>query len=150
MKVMNTIKNIMNKEFEQWKESQLIEVVNVKMLPIQFVPISNLIQIKLMKVMNTMKNSMNKEFEQWKESQSIEVMNMKMPSIQFVSISNLIQMKLMKVIHNGKNNMNQEFQYPMGCQYVMILKNYGSMCDEQYQSEIHLKQQNIHFHFQLK
>jgi hypothetical protein len=63
MKVIDKMKNKMNKEFEQWKESQLIEVMNMKIQMIQFVSILNLIQTKLMKVIYILKKIMNKEFE---------------------------------------------------------------------------------------
>jgi hypothetical protein len=66
MKVSNKMKNILSQEFEQWKESELIEVMNIKMLLIQFVSIVNLIQMKLMKVIYKMKNILNQEFGQWK------------------------------------------------------------------------------------
>jgi hypothetical protein len=88
---------MMNKEFQHFVESQLIEVRKMKMLLIQFVSRLNLIQMKLMKVTDMMKNMMNKEFQHFVESQLIEVRNMKMQMIQFVSRLNLIQMKLMKV-----------------------------------------------------
>jgi hypothetical protein len=67
MKVIYKMKNMMNQEFEQWKESKLIEVMKMKMQMIQFVLIVNLIQMKLMKVMYKMKNMMNRQFEQSKE-----------------------------------------------------------------------------------
>jgi hypothetical protein len=46
MKVIYTMKNILNQEFEQWKELQLIEVMNLKMQLIQFASIMNWIQMK--------------------------------------------------------------------------------------------------------
>jgi hypothetical protein len=121
----------MNKDFQHWMESQLIEVMKLKMQMIQFVSIVILIQMKSMKVNNNMKNISNKEFQHLMESQLIQVMNMKMQMIQFVSIVILIQMKLMKVIYM----MNKEFQYHLEYDLLMILKNYESICDEQYQSK---------------
>jgi hypothetical protein len=67
MKVIHNIKNILNQESEQLKESQLIEVTNMKMHLIQFVSIVNWIQMKLMKMICNLKNILNQEFEQWKE-----------------------------------------------------------------------------------
>jgi hypothetical protein len=46
MKVIYNMKNMMNQEFEQSKESQLIEVMIHKMQMIQFESIVNLIQMK--------------------------------------------------------------------------------------------------------
>jgi hypothetical protein len=45
-KVIYTMKNTLNQEFEQWKESQLIGVMNMKMQMIQFVSIVNWVQMK--------------------------------------------------------------------------------------------------------
>jgi hypothetical protein len=78
MKVNNKMKNIPNKELEHWIELQLIEVMKMKMHLIQFVPIVDLIQLKVMKVIDNLKNIPNKEFQHLMESQLIEVMNMKM------------------------------------------------------------------------
>jgi hypothetical protein len=61
MKVEDMMKNIMNKEFQHFVESQLIKVKKVKIQMIQFVSILNLIQMELMKVINKMKNMMNRE-----------------------------------------------------------------------------------------
>jgi hypothetical protein len=47
MKVIYKMKNMMNKAFQHWMESKLIEVMNMKMQMIQFVSIVNSIQIKL-------------------------------------------------------------------------------------------------------
>jgi hypothetical protein len=102
-------------------ESKSIEVVNMKMLLIQFVSIVNLIQMKLMKVIDTMKSMMNKEFQRWMEYHLIEVMKMKMQMIQFVSIVNLIQMKLINVIHMMKNMMNKEFQRWMESKLIEVM-----------------------------
>jgi hypothetical protein len=46
MKVICTIENMMNQEFQHGMESQLIEVMILKMQPIQFGSIVNLIQMK--------------------------------------------------------------------------------------------------------
>jgi hypothetical protein len=54
MKVISKMKNIPNKEFQQCLESRLIEVMNVNMQTIQFVPIMNLIQIKWTAVANSL------------------------------------------------------------------------------------------------
>jgi hypothetical protein len=62
-KVIDNLKNKMNKEFQHWMESQLIEVMNLKMQMIQFVSIVNVIQMKWMKVIYMMKNKRNKEFQ---------------------------------------------------------------------------------------
>jgi hypothetical protein len=90
----------MNQEFEQLKESILIEVIKMKMHLIQFVSIVNLIQMKLMKMIYNRKNIPNQEIEQSKESQLIEVMNMKMLLIQFALIVFLIQMKWREIDRN--------------------------------------------------
>jgi hypothetical protein len=81
MKVICTVKNLMNKKFQHFVESQLIEVRILKMQMIQFVSRLNLIQIKLMKVWK-MKNMMNREFQHFMELQLIEVGKMKMQKIQ--------------------------------------------------------------------
>jgi hypothetical protein len=103
--------NVINKEFQHFVESQLIEVRMTKMHLIQFASILNLIQMKLMKVSHRLQNMMNKEFRHFVESQLIKVRMMKMQMIQFVSRLNLIQMKLMKVSDILKNMMNKEFQH---------------------------------------
>jgi hypothetical protein len=72
-------------------ESQLIEVMNMKMHTIQFAVIVNLIQMKSMKVIDTRKNMINQEFQHCSESQLIEVMILKIHTIQFAVIVNLIQ-----------------------------------------------------------
>jgi hypothetical protein len=54
------MKNMMNKEFQHFVESQLLEVKNMKMEIIQFVSVLDLFQIKLMKS-SKMKMMMNKE-----------------------------------------------------------------------------------------
>jgi hypothetical protein len=54
MKAIHKMKNILNQEFEQLKESKLIEVMKMKMHLIQFVSIVNWIQMKLMKVIHNM------------------------------------------------------------------------------------------------
>jgi hypothetical protein len=64
---------------------------------------------------------------------------MKMHKIQFVSIVNLIQMKLMKMIYNIKNMINQEFQSDLEDELLMILKNFESIYDKQYQSKDHFQ-----------
>jgi hypothetical protein len=68
MKVIDNLQNIPNKEFQHSMESELIEVMNLQMQMIQFVPIVNLIQMKVMKVIDNMKNILNKEFQHWMES----------------------------------------------------------------------------------
>jgi hypothetical protein len=65
------MKNNMNKEFQHWMESKLIEVMNMKMHLIQFVSIVNLIQMKLMKLIYNMKNITNKECQHTMEFQLI-------------------------------------------------------------------------------
>jgi hypothetical protein len=68
MKVIYNSKNMMNKEFQHSLESELIEVMNMKMQTIQFVLIVNLIQLKWVKVISTMKNMMIQEFQYHSES----------------------------------------------------------------------------------
>jgi hypothetical protein len=46
-----------------WMKSQLIEVMNMKMQMIQFVPIGNLIQMKAMKMIYKVKNISNKALQ---------------------------------------------------------------------------------------
>jgi hypothetical protein len=87
------MKNMKNQEFQYFLESKLIEVMKMKMLPIQFVSIVNLIQMKLMKAIYNLKNILIQEFQHFLESKLIEVMKMKMLPIQFVSIVNWIQMQ---------------------------------------------------------
>jgi hypothetical protein len=67
-KVIHNMKNSMNKEFQHWMESKLIEVMKMDIEMTQFVSIVNLIQMKLMKMIDMMKNMMNKEFQHWMES----------------------------------------------------------------------------------
>jgi hypothetical protein len=55
MKVIHISQNMMNKEFQHFVESQLIEMMKMKMQMIQFVSILNLIQMKLMKVIDIQK-----------------------------------------------------------------------------------------------
>jgi hypothetical protein len=62
------MKNMMNKEFQHFVESQLIEVKKMTMQMVRFVSILNVIQMKLMKVSNIMKNMMNKECQHFVES----------------------------------------------------------------------------------
>jgi hypothetical protein len=50
------MKNMMNQEFQHYLESRLIEVMILKMQPIQFGLIVNLIQMKWMKVTYMMEN----------------------------------------------------------------------------------------------
>jgi hypothetical protein len=75
------MKNMKNKEFQSFVESELIQVRNIKMKMIHFVSILNLIQMKLMKVIQMPKTTMNKEFQHFVESQLIEVRMMKMQMI---------------------------------------------------------------------
>jgi hypothetical protein len=67
MKVIDNLKNTMNKEVQHFVESQLSEVMKMKMLPIQFVSILNQIQMCLMKVIDNFSNMMNQEFQEKKE-----------------------------------------------------------------------------------
>jgi hypothetical protein len=53
MKVIHKMKNMMNQEFQYCSESQLIEVMTLKMHTIQFGFIVNLIRMKWMKVIYT-------------------------------------------------------------------------------------------------
>jgi Mn-dependent DtxR family transcriptional regulator len=85
--------------------------MKMKMHPIQFGLIANLIQMKWMKVSDTLKSMMRQGFQHCYESRLIEVMKMKIHPIQFAVIANLIQMKWMKVSDTLKSMMNQEFQY---------------------------------------
>jgi hypothetical protein len=93
MKVIHNLKNKMIQEFQHSVESKLIEVMKMKMLPIQFVSSVDLIQMWLMKVICNIKNMLIQEFQHSLELQLIEVMKMKMKIllIQFVSSVNLIQ-----------------------------------------------------------
>jgi hypothetical protein len=50
MKVIYTRENMMSQEFQHCSESQLIEVMNMKMHEIQFAFIVNLTQTKLIEV----------------------------------------------------------------------------------------------------
>jgi hypothetical protein len=67
MKVIHASQNMMNQEFQHCLESQLIEVMNMKMHRIQFVLMVNLIQMKWMKVISTRKNMMNQESQYHEE-----------------------------------------------------------------------------------
>jgi hypothetical protein len=62
IKVMCNIENIMSQEFQHCLESQLTEVMKMKMHPIQFAVIANLIQVKWIKVIDTGKIMMNEDF----------------------------------------------------------------------------------------
>jgi hypothetical protein len=66
------------------KLSFSIELMILKMLLIQFVPIVKAIQMRLMKVGNKMKNILNQEIQYDLESRLIKVVIQKMPSMQFV------------------------------------------------------------------
>jgi serine/threonine protein kinase len=121
MKVIDNMKNRMNKEFQHCVESELIEVMNFQMQMIQFVSLVDLIQRIWMKIIHNLKNMMNKQFQNSVESRWIEVMNMKMQMIQFVSIVNLIQMKWMKIIYTMENMTNQEFQHCMESKLVDVM-----------------------------
>jgi ATP/ADP translocase len=67
MKVSYSRKNMMNQEFQHYSESQLIEVMILKMHPIQFGLIVNLIQMKWMKMIYTSENITNQEFQYHEE-----------------------------------------------------------------------------------
>jgi hypothetical protein len=67
MKVIYIIENMMNQQFQYCAESQLIEVMILKMHAIQFALIVNLIQMKSMKVIHIVKNMMNQEFQKSSE-----------------------------------------------------------------------------------
>jgi hypothetical protein len=69
MKVSNNVKNILIQEFQHFLESKSIEVMNMKMLPIQFVSSVNLIQMRLMKVIHKMRNNVIQEFQHSVKSQ---------------------------------------------------------------------------------
>jgi hypothetical protein len=56
-----------SQEFQHCMESQLVEVMNMKMHTIQFAVIVKLIQIKWMKVIDNMKNMTNQEFQYHEE-----------------------------------------------------------------------------------
>jgi hypothetical protein len=58
------MKSTLIREFKQWKELQLIEIVNVKMHLKQFASIVHLIQMRLMKVTYKMKSLTNQRVEQ--------------------------------------------------------------------------------------
>jgi flagellar biosynthesis/type III secretory pathway chaperone len=97
MKVICTLRDMMNQEFQHCSESRLIEVMIVKMHTIQFGLIVNLIQMKWMKVIDALKDMMNQEFQHCSESRLIEVMILKMHPIQFGLIVNLTQTKLSEI-----------------------------------------------------
>jgi hypothetical protein len=78
------------------------------------------------------------------------MMNMKMFLSQFVSNTNVTQMRLMKVIYTMKNSMIQEFQYSFQFQFLMIPKNFESICDGEYQSENRFQSQRFHSLIQLR
>jgi hypothetical protein len=73
-------------------EFQSIEVMKMKMLPIEFKSIVNLIQMKSMKLTCILQNMMIQEFQHSVEFQAIEVMKRKMLPIQFESIAFVIRM----------------------------------------------------------
>jgi hypothetical protein len=134
--VIDTLKNMTIQEFQHRTESQLIEVMKMKMQKVQFVSIMNLVRMKLMKGIDKMKNMTIQEFQHCAESRWIEMMMTKMQKIQSMSIVNLMEMKMMKVIYMMKNMTIQEFQYHLGSRYGMIVKNSESPCDRQCQSEM--------------
>jgi hypothetical protein len=68
MKVIDKMKNKMSQGFQLFLESELIEVMNLKMQKIQFESSVNLIQMKSMKVIHKMKNISNKEVQHCVES----------------------------------------------------------------------------------
>jgi hypothetical protein len=130
MNGMYNTKNISNKEFQHCLESRLIEVMNVKMLPIQFVSSVNVIQMWLIKVIRNLENISNQEFQHYVESRLIDIMIQNMLLIQFVSSVNLIKLWLMKVSNNLKSSSNQEFRYQQECERLMNSKNYELIYDE--------------------
>jgi hypothetical protein len=71
MKVIHKMNNMMSKEFQHSMESQLIEVMTMKMQMTQFVSIVNWIQMIVMKVVDKMNNMMSKEFQHSVESSLI-------------------------------------------------------------------------------
>jgi hypothetical protein len=83
----------MNQEFQHCSESQLIEVMILKMHVIQFALIVNLIRMKWMKVIYTRENMMSQASQHCSESQLIKVMILKTHPIQFGLIVDLILMK---------------------------------------------------------
>jgi hypothetical protein len=66
MKVICTRKNN-PQQFQHCSESQLTEVIKMKIHSIQFGLIVNLIQMKWMKVTHTRENMMNQEFQYHEE-----------------------------------------------------------------------------------
>jgi hypothetical protein len=68
MKVICNMTNILNKEFQHFVKSQVIEMMKKRIHIIQFVSVLNLIQMQLMKVINIMKNMTNKGFQYFVES----------------------------------------------------------------------------------
>jgi hypothetical protein len=77
MKMISKMRTTMIQEFQHSVEFQLIEVMKMKILLIQFKSIVNLIQMKLMKVIYTYKNIMIQEFSYSVEFQVVEVMKMR-------------------------------------------------------------------------
>jgi hypothetical protein len=62
MKVIYMMQNMMNQEIQQFVVSQSIEVMNAKMLLIQFVSRLSLAQMKLTKLFDSMRKMMIQEF----------------------------------------------------------------------------------------
>jgi hypothetical protein len=68
MKIRDNLPNTMSKKVQHCVESQLIEVMKMKMQWIQFGLIVNEIQMKSMKVIHTRENMMSQEFQHCAES----------------------------------------------------------------------------------
>jgi hypothetical protein len=60
-------KNMMNQEFQHCSESQLIEVMKIKMYSIQSGRIVNLLQTKSMKMIHSIENMMNQGLQHCSE-----------------------------------------------------------------------------------
>jgi hypothetical protein len=67
--MIDSTKNSMDREFQHWMESKLIEVMSVKMHEMQFASIVNLTQMKVMKAIDNQQNMINKELRGIRESQ---------------------------------------------------------------------------------
>jgi hypothetical protein len=92
---------------EYFAKLQLIEVVKMTMLLMQFVSRVNSIQMRSIKVIHNTENISNQKSQHRLESKWIEVMNAKILPIQFVSIVNLVQMSLKKMIYKMKKILNK-------------------------------------------
>jgi hypothetical protein len=78
----------------------------LKMPPIPFVSMMQLIRMWLMKVISNANNGMDQNSQHYLESRLIEVMISTIVPMQFVSSMNVIQLRLMRVIDNLQSILN--------------------------------------------